>query len=116
MDVTIRGDGHYAGVDVLRPPQRLATNINPAQSGWHHISHPEKWVVMPGEIGVTTLGLMSHDLPSDWSYHTNLPQCGWHHISHPEKWMVMPGELGVTTLGLMSHDLPSDWSYPINPP
>ena len=73
-------------------------------------------MVMPGELGVTTLGLMSHDLPSDWSYHTNPPQCGWHHISHPEKWVVMPGELGVTTLGLMSHDLPSDWSYHINPP
>ena len=26
VDVTINGDGHYAGVDVYGPPQRLATD------------------------------------------------------------------------------------------
>ena len=65
MDVTIRGDGHYAGVDVLRPPQRLATNINPPECGWYPTSH----LNMGGDarivFGNTTLGMMSLDLPSD---------------------------------------------------
>jgi len=48
VDVTINGDGHYAGVDVYGPPQRLATNkIHLSVVGIQQAT--PNWVVMPGE-------------------------------------------------------------------
>ena len=66
VDVTINGDGHYAGVDVYGPPQRLAT-YNNYLAGVDVYGPPQQkvtkihlrvvgilqailtWVVMPGE-------------------------------------------------------------------
>ena len=63
VDVTINGDGHYAGVDVYGPPQQKVTK-NPPKGGWHPTSHPDWDGDARSAAGITSLGLMSTDLPS----------------------------------------------------
>ena len=89
VDVTINGDGHYAGVDVYGPPQRLATNKNPPKGGWHTTSHPALGGDARRAAGITSLGLMSTDLPSK-SKKIHLSVVGIQQAT--PNWVVMPRE------------------------